>query len=173
MRIIKANYKHYNELVEFYNDVVEYLSLNKDYPGWTHCEYPFDKNIIDGINNETLYIGIHEHKIVCALIVNHDYALQYHNVYFNIALNTKNAYILHTLAVHPEYYGQGFAKEMLEFVIEQARNNNILHICLDVFEDNIPARRLYESYGFKYIDKVSMGFEGLGLNYFCLYEKCI
>lgn len=173
IEIVKAKYEHYNELLQFYNDVVCYLSLNNDYPGWTHGEYPFDENIIDGLNNETLYIGIYENRIVCALIVNHEYALQYQNVYFDIELNYQNVYILHTLAVHPSFLRFGFAKKMLEFVIDKARNNNIAHICLDVYEENIPARRLYESLGFNYIDKVSMGFESLGLNYFCLYEKCI
>ena len=44
---------------------------------------------------------------------------------------------------------------------------------LDVYEGNLPAIRLYESAGFRYVDTVSLGLEEIGLDRFRLYEKLL
>lgn len=52
--------------------------------------------------------------------------------------------ILVYIAVHSEYRGKGFGKILMDNVLEVCKGDIALHV-----ESDNPARRLYESYGFK------------------------
>lgn len=49
-------------------------------------------------------------------------------------------------------------------------SQNIKAIRLDVLGGNIPASKLYESMGFKYIETLKLFYEDTGLTDFLLYE---
>ena len=61
----------------------------------------------------------------------------------------------------------------MDFSVENSIKSHVKSIRLDVYERNIPAIRLYEKCGFKYIDTVDLGLRDYGLNWFKLYEKLI
>ena len=44
---------------------------------------------------------------------------------------------------------------------------------LDVYENNLPAIRLYESCGFDYIDSVDLGYSQYGLDSYRLYQRLL
>ena len=44
---------------------------------------------------------------------------------------------------------------------------------LDVYEKNAPAIRLYEKFGFCYIDTVDLGYSDYGLEKFKLYQRIL
>lgn len=64
-------------------------------------------------------------------------------------------------------------KIAIDFSVECAIKSNVRSIRLDVSEGNIPAIKLYEKCGFKYIDTVDLGLGNYGLDWFKLYEKLI
>ncbi|MDD4493995.1 MAG: ribosomal protein S18-alanine N-acetyltransferase [Eubacteriales bacterium] len=53
------------------------------------------------------------------------------------------------IAVHPGYRRNHIASALLEKIIESCQNSGLTAITLEVRESNIPARSLYEKYGFK------------------------
>ena len=53
-----------------------------------------------------------------------------------------------TLATHPERRNEGLARDLLTAVIETLTARGVHRLTLDVAEDNLPARRLYERLGF-------------------------
>ena len=54
------------------------------------------------------------------------------------------------VVVHPDYRGRGLSRILMEYVITYARNEQgMAAIDLHVWENNIPAIRLYESLGFQ------------------------
>ncbi len=61
----------------------------------------------------------------------------------------------------------------MDFAIEHSIKSQVKSIRLDVYEGNIPAIKLYEKCGFKYIDTVDLGLGNYGLNWFRLYEKLL
>ena len=61
----------------------------------------------------------------------------------------------------------------MDFSVECAIKSHVKSIRLDVYEGNIPAIKLYEKCGFKYIDTVDLGLGNRGLDWFKLYEKLI
>ncbi len=63
-------------------------------------------------------------------------------------LPTQIGYIKRVV-VHPEYRGQRLAYRLMEAVIGFAREQGIAFLDLHVFEQNLPAVRLYESLGFQ------------------------
>lgn len=52
------------------------------------------------------------------------------------------------IAVLPEYRRLGLARKMMAAMVDYARENMAVSISLEVRESNLPARKLYETYGF-------------------------
>ncbi|NLW02898.1 MAG: ribosomal protein S18-alanine N-acetyltransferase [Clostridiaceae bacterium] len=53
------------------------------------------------------------------------------------------------LAVRPGFRRRGFARQLLQDLIDYARKNHIGSLTLEVRVSNLPAIRLYESFGFR------------------------
>jgi ribosomal protein S18 acetylase RimI-like enzyme len=51
----------------------------------------------------------------------------------------------------PQVRGQGLGRELVSLALNEARRWRAHHVDLFVFEDNEPARRLYDSFGFRQI----------------------
>ncbi len=58
---------------------------------------------------------------------------------------------LNYIYILDEYRHYGYAKEMMEYFIEQIIKSNCLSITLEVAVSNVSAIKLYEQYGFKTI----------------------
>ncbi len=56
---------------------------------------------------------------------------------------------VHDLAVHPDFRGQGVGRLLLGEVARAAGRLGCVKITLEVYEDNLSARKLYESCGFE------------------------
>jgi len=55
------------------------------------------------------------------------------------------------IAVTQDHLGKGIGKKLMNHLIEVAKKLKLNEITLPVDEDNDPAKRLYENYGFKKI----------------------
>lgn len=78
------------------------------------------------------------------------------------------------LAVHPKYFGCGVGKALLDYAVCVGEQRNSKAIRLDVYEENIPAIRLYEKCGFKNMGLVDLGLEELyGLKWYRVFEKVL
>ena len=55
------------------------------------------------------------------------------------------------MAIHPSQQGKGLGYELLDYSIQQLKNNPV-QVFLEVRESNIPAIHLYEKTGFHQID---------------------
>ena len=76
------------------------------------------------------------------------------------------------LAVHPKYFGCGVGKALLDYAVCVGEQRNAKAIRLDVYEENLPAIRLYEKCGFKDMGLVDLGLEELyGLKWYRVFEK--
>ncbi len=62
---------------------------------------------------------------------------------------------IHDLAVLPEYRGRGIGRALMEAVAKSAAEMDCCTVTLEVFEDNLPARRLYESLGYSHVSPSS------------------
>lgn len=58
---------------------------------------------------------------------------------------------LHTIAVDPKKRGQGIAHKMMEFLLKNAKNDEVRYIFLQVRPTNHIARHLYKKFGFNIV----------------------
>lgn len=75
-----------------------------------------------------------------------------------------------TIGVHPDARGGGIAAAMLTIAEEDIKKNGAIKIFLEVAENNHPARRLYEKYGYKQIGIRPKYYDGIDA---ILMEKTI
>jgi ribosomal protein S18 acetylase RimI-like enzyme len=56
---------------------------------------------------------------------------------------------IHDLAVLPQHRGRGVGRALLDAVEQTANATGCCRLTLEVLEDNLPARQLYERFGFR------------------------
>ena len=85
-----------------------------------------------------------------------------------------NVYVIHVLAVHPDFFRMGIGTALLEYACDMGRKNGVGAVRLDVYEKNFSAIHLYESCGFSYRGNIDLGLEELhGLKWYRVYEKLL
>ena len=157
----------------FYHSLIDAMEGAEYFPGWIKGIYPEDGYLKSSIEQGQLFIGIIDKRIVSAMVINHCSNEGYRGVSWQIKAREDEVSVIHILCVHPDFSGRGFAKKMLSYAFTLARENAQKALRLDVLEGNIPAEKLYQSMGFKYIDTVLMYYEDTGRTNYKLYEFLI
>lgn len=165
--------KDIHELEQLYDDLNDHLERKVNYPGWKKGIYPVRQNAVDGIKNGNLYVARHNGKIIGSIILSHEPEPAYYEVKWKFEFDYSDVFIIHTFVVHPDYLKCGIGKALMDFSAEYSIKSKAKSIRLDVYEKNIPAIRLYEKCGFKYVDTVDLGLGNYGLDWFKLYEKIL
>lgn len=162
-----------DELERLYNDLNDYLAKGVNYPGWKKGIYPIRQNAIDGVKEDNLFVAKHEGQIIGSVILSHKPESAYYKAKWEFESDYSDVFVVYTFVVHPKFVKCGVGKAFMDFCIEHSIKSKVKSIRLDVYEGNIPAIRLYEKCGFKYIDTVDLGLENYGLKWFRLYEKIL
>lgn len=165
--------KDVEALEHLYDDINDYLVTTYNYPGWKKGVYPTRQDAVDGINEGCLFVATDNGEIIGSMILRHKPEPAYMKVSWRAALDYKKVLVIYTFVVKPQKLKQGIGKRMLEFVEQYGIDTKMKALRLDVYENNIPAIRLYEKCGYQYIDTVSLGLEDYGLDWFRLYEKLL
>lgn len=165
--------KDIEALAHLYDDIHDYLVTTYNYPGWKKGVYPTRQDAVDGINEKCLFVVTENNEIIGSMILRHKPEPAYLKVSWQAALDYKKVLVIYTFVVKPKKLKQGIGKRMLEFVEQYGLDTKMKALRLDVYENNIPAIRLYEKCGYQYIDTVSLGLEDYGLDWFRLYEKLL
>lgn len=162
-----------DELENLYNELNDYLEEGVNYPGWRKGMYPVRENAVAGVKNGNLYVAKHNGKIIGSIILNHEPESAYYNVKWRVELDYSDVFVIHTFAIHPKFMKYGVGKALLDFADEHSIKSKVKSVRLDVYEGNLPAIKLYEKCGYKYIDTVDLGLGIYGLDWFKLYEKLL
>lgn len=171
--IKKACVENIDEIAELYDSLNDYLATAVNYPGWKKGVYPTREDAEKGIMEGSLYSAWYCGKIAGSIILNHEPENGYYTVDWNVKENYSKIYVIHTLAVHPDYLKRQIGSGLLGFSIEQAKRDGMKALRLDVYERNLPAIKLYEKYGFTYVATADLGYGSYGLENFRLYERCL
>lgn len=173
MIIEKGKIDDIDEIEALYNELNDALKQGINYPGWKKGVYPVRENAVKGISENNLYVVKINNKIVGSLILNHEPEQGYETVKWLCDAEYNKIFVIRTFIVHPQYFKKGIGMKMMNFAEETARISKMSSMRLDVFENNIPAIKLYEKYGFQYIDTIDLGLGEYGLDWFRVYEKIL
>ena len=125
--------------------------ISKNIFQWNE-HYPNIETFEKDVDNQTLYV-IESDLVVIGCIVISDYMDDFYSKVKWITPNNKNIY-LHRLAVHPNYQGKGYAKQLMNFSFDFAQKNNFISIRLDTFSGNPFNNIFYPKFGFKKLGKI-------------------
>lgn len=170
MKIIKAETDRFETVRNFYHSMIDAMSGSTVYVGWQKDIYPSSEFLEDSIRKGELYLVLEDENITAAMVFNRDHNEGYNGIQWKTEANDNEVMVIHALGVHPAYYGRGYAKALVREAVIMARDRGMKAIRLEVLEGNLPAEKLYSSFGFRYTDTVQMYYEDTGWTNFKLYE---
>ena len=173
IQIVQGNESDARLVANLYDTLNDELERGVNYPGWRKNIYPTKDTAIEGIKEGTLFVAKLDKDIVGTIILNNDQPAAYKSLTWSISANNEEVIVIHTLAVHPKYLRYGIARKLLEFANIYAKTKGVSTIRLDVYINNTPAIKLYESCGYRFIGNVDLGLSQYGLELFKCYDKII
>lgn len=135
----------------FYDDVVLWLDQHINYPKWMYKIYPSESWVKQMTEAGEQYICVDGKKIVGAFVLNADPQGNYRKGNWSQELPDGAYMVLHALAISPEMQGHELGAEVVRFCTEKAKADGYRAIRLDIVPGNIPAKKLYEKTGFRYV----------------------
>ena len=153
----------------FYDGVVKYLCEHINYPLWVYRVYPSEDSAREMIREGSQFICLEGDRIVGTFVLNDDPGGTYEDAAWEKELPPGAYMVCHALASAADLRGRGIGKKMVQFCIDYAKDHGYRAVRLDVVPTNIPARRLYESCGFRYAGDVDLK-RDIGIPLFSMYE---
>ena len=120
--------------------------INKGIFQWNE-HYPHKKVFELDIMRDELYVLVLKEKIGGTIVVSTTMDKEYAPIKWGTP-NGNNIYI-HRLSVHPELQGRGYARKLMDFAENHARENGFLSVRLDTFSQNKRNQKFYEARGYK------------------------
>jgi len=163
-----------SELMEFYDSMCQVLGQKSFLPDGNKGGFPSQEMVSVAIEQHNQFVGTEDGRIVAAYIMNHDCDPAYDLVTWQIQADRQEVMTLHALRVLPEYGGRGYSKKLVEHAIRTARNRHQKAIRLDCIEGNDIPQKMYQSFGFRYIDTVDITYADIGVpRKFLVFELVI
>ena len=170
MKIRKACFGEESRILEFYEQLIDQMQ-DAPYPiRWVKGIYPVEADIKDAVEAGSMYVSEEENHIIGAFIVNHTQGEGYELACWEKQGADENIAVLHLLATDPKLQGRGIGRKMLEKAVEICRNEKDISIRLDTLPWNVPGKKLYESFGFRYRGDVELAYPSTGKISFSMYE---
>ncbi|WP_369429970.1 GNAT family N-acetyltransferase [Clostridium tagluense] len=144
--------------------IVEMRSYNNSQ--WDE-NYPQEKDFINDIQKEHLFVIEREGKIAGFTCINKVEPVEYNEL--NWTLN-EVAMVVHRMSVSPAYRRNGIGTELMKFTDELALKNNLRYLKTDTYSKNPNMNALFIRCGYKLVGEMSyLGKE----KPFCCYEKVL
>jgi len=114
-----------------------------------NTHYPSPQIIENDIEREELYILELNTAIIGLVVITTLMDEEYMSIPWSYSGNN-NLYI-HRLAVHPNFQGQGYAQQLMNYAENFGRKNNYTSIRLDTFSQNQPNQNFYKKRGYRQV----------------------
>ena len=169
--IIKiATLAEYPDVRAFYHSLIDGIADRPYGAGWKKDIYPAPGFLMAAIRAGELYIGSEDETIIASMVLNHECNEGYLEFNWPTKAEEEEVTVIHALGVHPSRNGKGYARQLVQFAIQTARNNRQKVIRLDVLKGNLPAENLYSSMGFSLLHTLPMYYDDTGWTEYELYE---
>ncbi len=116
--------------------------------------YPNEITITNDINNKEMYVKVINNQIVGCIVLSKIRELCYDNMKIGKWINTDNYMVIHRLAVRKEMYKRGIAQELINEMVEIAKENAVFSIKVDTKKENIRMISLLTKLNFVEVGKI-------------------
>lgn len=141
--------------------------------GWVRSIYPTRATVQLGLRSGDLFVLEREGRIVAAARINQTQGEEYKQARWSFDVEDSKVMVLHTLAVHPECFTQGFGTGFVAFYEDYAARQGCTCLRMDTNIRNTAARTLYKKLGYTEAGVVPCIFNGIdGVQLVCL-EKLL
>jgi len=156
-----------------YDHLNDYLATHENYPRWKKGVYPIREDAEEAFQKGNLYVAVIDENVVGTVVYSNQQEDAYQTAKWQVPFDVP-VIVIGKLAVLPEYFGSGVGKALLEYAAVVGKQRSAKAIRLDAYEENLPAVRLYEKCGFRYIGLVDLGLEEIyGLKWYKVFEKLL
>ncbi|WP_073316123.1 GNAT family N-acetyltransferase [Aquimarina spongiae] len=114
--------------------------------------YPKRERFEKDIQLQELYVFEKDAVIIGIIVLTEIMDDEYIRIEW-LTKNDNNLYI-HRLAVDPEYWGKGYAQQLMDFAESYARKNNYESVRLDTFSQNTRNQKFYETRGYQRLGNI-------------------
>ena len=115
-------------------------------------QYPSSEVLNKDIELQQLYKLEIDNRIVGIIVLTEIEDVEYKNVEW-LTENGNNLYI-HRLAVHPNFQGKGYAKQLMDFPENYATENDFNSVRLDTFSQNSRNIKFYKNRNYKQLESI-------------------
>ncbi len=129
--------------------------------GWIRGVYPTRRTAEDALALGTLWVLEDDGKIRASAKIDQTQVDVYAVAPWKYPAADEDVLVLHTLVVHPQATGRGYAKAFVAFYESEARRRGCTVLRMDTNARNIPARKLYASLGYTEPGSIPCDFNGL------------
>ena len=165
----KAHMNESCEILKFYQKIISDIKGSEFMPKWSES-YPNLEYIEDSILKGELYVNSKGSIAACA-VLNNEFGHDYSNVKWHVNAKLEEIVVIHTFAVG--LIGKGMGKDIFDYILKEAKKNNKKTIRIDVIDGNVGALKVFEKWGFKYVNSLKAFNESVGLQTFHLYERLL
>lgn len=153
-----------------YQRIVDHAGKTGDPARWHTFDHPHPAEVSNAIAAGELYLAQIGTALAGGVVLNGRGEDEYSRIPWKVAAGEDQVLIVHLLGVDPEYARRGVARFLLRGAESTARNLGLRAVRLETFVDNLPARALYESYGFADIGSSVLNYPGIGPQEVQLFE---
>lgn len=166
----KAKREEVEKILELYNELLDSMEEDINYPKWTKGLYPNLDYLIQMQENGCLYVAKQDNKIISSMILNNNMIEDYNKVPWSKILPKEKIMTIHTYMVSDKLRGQGLGLKVLELVKKLAIKEGIEAIRIDTIKGNEPAVKLYERAGFTNLGMHELHYEETDERFFTMFE---
>ena len=161
-------------ITNLYNAILDQEERGPVYTNWQRGKYPTADTAQQALDAGTLYVGETEDGTLWGVVNLNGLQLpEYDEIPWSIPAERGQVGVIHTLCIHPEQAGHGYAKQLVAFCEAEARRQGKTVIRLDTWEGNAPANHLYPSLSYAFAGATEFFFQGFIHEILNCYEKAL
>lgn len=168
-KLRKADIEESVEIFQFYQNVIDSIKDSEFEPKWNK-NYPDLDYVKKCIKNKELYVYKENDTIIACIVMNNRFEHEYEGIDWISNVKPDEITVLHTFAVDSNFAGKGIGKQIFNRIKDIAIENNQKTIRIDIIDSNTASQKIFEKFGFIYIDTVEVYNKTVGLVKFNLYE---
>ena len=168
-----AGAEDFGALWRFYEDVCRAQERDEYGPDWHLGVYPAVAELKGRVAAGEILAGWKDGRLAAAMAVADGEDEMYLGAPWPPGASPEQVAALHLFAVHPDFRGQGAAREMLTALFARARAQGFRAIHLDVAQGNLAAEKLYVAVGFVFAGTLRVRYDDLGDTTVRLFEYAL